>query len=74
MKLVRKSWGITTCKAASMFKFHFCIEKGANANCEVQRIGTVDRNSRRIHHHCFSNITYAQEERDDFSIKKNRII
>lgn len=53
-----------------MFKFHFCIEKGANANCEVQRIGTVDRNSRRIHHHCFSNITYAQEERDDFSIKK----
>lgn len=28
---------------SSQCKFHFCIEKAANANCEVQRIGNIDR-------------------------------
>lgn len=43
-QLGRKSYRITTCKVTDVFQFHFCKEKGAKANCEVQRTGTGDRN------------------------------
>lgn len=75
IQLVGKLHSITTCKVTGVFQCHFYKEKGANASCEFQRIGTRDRSSWKVHHNCFQIFCiHWKRQRTYLGHKKKRII